>query len=149
MKPRAGFTLIEVLVSLGIFALAAVVLGSAYVNILVGYQTMRATTAEKTDVGFARSLILNEPQRDLVEKGGEFRTADGGRLRWTARIEEAERADLFRVAVEYEISPAGPAPTRRRNETLLVLRPTWSDPLKREKLRMLFREELARRDRDN
>jgi hypothetical protein len=30
-------------------------------------------------------------------------------------------------------------------DTFLVLRPTWSEPVEREKLRAKFREELAKR----
>ncbi len=146
-QPGRGFTLVEVLVSLGIFALAAVVLGSAYVNVLVGYQTLRAGATEKSDLRFARSLLLAEPQRDVAERGGEMRTTGNGRLAWKARIEEAARADLFNVTVDYEFTPAGAGAVRRQTETFLLLRPSWSDPLKREKLRMEFREELAKRDR--
>lgn len=38
---RRAFTLIEVLVSLAIFALAAVSLGAAYSNVLLSRQTLR------------------------------------------------------------------------------------------------------------
>ena len=37
-KIRRAFTLLEVMVALAIFALAAVVLASAYLNILLGYE---------------------------------------------------------------------------------------------------------------
>ena len=39
-RAKRGFTLVEVLVALCIFAMAAVVLGSAYVNVLTGYEVV-------------------------------------------------------------------------------------------------------------
>ena len=55
-RPRpAGFTLIEVLMALIIFALTAVVLGSAYMNVLNSYEVARKANATDSDVWFARS----------------------------------------------------------------------------------------------
>lgn len=142
---RAAFTLVEVLVSLGIFALAAVVLGAAYVNILVNYQAMRAWTTDRQDMALARALVLAEPDRAKVERGGEVARLAGGNLRWTATIAETTRADLFKVTLEMEINPPAPAAARREQQAFLLLRPTWSDPAEREKLRAAFREQLAKR----
>jgi general secretion pathway protein I len=144
---RAGaFTLIEVLVSLGIFALAAVVLGTAYVNVLVGYQTMRIRTAEKSETALVRAMLLAEPELTRAEKGGQVPLAAGGMLRWQATIEETSVADLFRVNLEMEISPGGRAAQRRENLAFLLLRPTWSKADQREKLRAASRERLAERE---
>jgi general secretion pathway protein I len=143
---RAGaFTLIEVLVSLGIFALAAVVLGAAYVNVLVGYHTMRQRTAEKSEMALVRATLLGEPVLARAEKGGQVPLAEGGMLRWTATIEETPVADLFRVNLEMEVSPGGRAAPRRENQSFLLLRPSWSKADQREKLRAISRERLADR----
>jgi general secretion pathway protein I len=144
---RAGaFTLIEVLVSLGIFAFAAVVLGTAYVNVLVGYQSMRARTAEKSETALVRAMLLAEPELTRAEKGGQVPLAAGGMLRWQATIEETSVADLFRVNLEMEISPGGRAAPRREKLGFLLLRPTWSKADQREKLRAASRERLAERE---
>lgn len=140
-----GFTLIEVLVSIAIFALAAVILGSAYVNVLSGYHRMRGSTLDEGDVAFVRGIVLAEPKREVVEKGGDVRRADQGTVHWRAEIEPTNRADLFRVTVECELPVNGPGPARRVTDSFLVLRPTWSDPAEREKLRAKFREELVKR----
>lgn len=143
-RPR-GFTLVEVLVSLAIFAVAAVVLGTAYVNILTNYQAMRAWTQDRDDVAFARAALLAEPDREKAAKGGEVTLLTGGRLRWTATIAETTVADLFQVTLDFEINPASPATVRRDRQVILLLRPTWSDPALREKLRVAFKERLAQR----
>ena len=142
---RRAFTLVEVLVSLAIFAVAAVVLGAAYVNILVNYQSMRAWSADRDELAFARATLLAEPDRAKAERGGELTLLAGGNLRWKATITELPRADLFKVALDLEIAPPSPAPVRHEQQVFVLLRPTWSDPAQREKLRTAFRESLAKR----
>jgi general secretion pathway protein I len=144
MLHRRAFTLVEVLVSLGIFALAAVVLGTAYVNVLLNFHNMQRRTAEKSEMAFARAALLAEPVRARAEEGGEVPLPEGGRLRWSATLEETTVADLFQVNLAMEIAAGGPAPLRREKQAFLVLRPTWSDPEKREKLRAAARERLAK-----
>lgn len=136
-KPRAqAFTLVEVLVALSIFALAVVVLGSSYLNVLNSYEAISRGVQTGEDFVFARQLVLNEPDRDKVEKGGEFDTASGHRARWTALIESTNVADLFAVTFTCEISdPVRPEPDRVV-QNFRLLRPTWSkDPAERSKLR--------------
>src|SRR3954470_24563817 len=84
----AAFTLVEVLISLAIFAVAAVVLGAAYVNILVNYQSMRAWSSDREEVAFVRASLLAEPDRTKAERGGEIALLAGGNLRWTATVAE-------------------------------------------------------------
>lgn len=141
----AGFTLIEVLVSLGIFALAAVALGTAYVNVLLNYHNMQRLGAERSEIAMARAELLAEPDRARVERGGEVPLADGGLLRWEARLEETSLADLFQVELALEIAPGGQIPLRREQEVFLLLRPTWSDPAKHEQLRAASRARLLKR----
>ena len=66
----AGFTLLEVLVALSIFALAAVVLGSAYLNVLNSYETLSRGLQVSEDFAYARQLVLREPDRLKLEEGG-------------------------------------------------------------------------------
>lgn len=140
-----AFTLIEVLVSLGIVAMAAVVLGTAYVNVLFSYHGMQGREAEESDAAHARTMVLSEPQRAVVEDGGHMERPTGGTMRWRVDIEETTQADLFWVALEIEFVPASSAPPRLRREYFHVLRPTWSDPARRTELRAEFRKELAKR----
>lgn len=135
MKTRA-FTLLEVLVSLSIFAFAAVVLGSGYLNILNSYEAVSRGAQVGEDFAFARQLVLTEPDRDKLEQGGEFDTAAGHRARWSVEIQSTTIADLFDVAFTCEI--ANPARTEpdRLVQTFRVLRPTWvKDPAERAKLK--------------
>jgi general secretion pathway protein I len=131
-----GFTLLEVLIALAIFALAAIVLGSAYVNILLSYDVVRRNSTYGEDVAFARQIVLNEPDRTKLEKGGEFETADGHHAKWDVEIASTTTADLFNVTFTCEISDAKQPEAQKTTQTFLVLRPTWSiDAAEHDKLR--------------
>lgn len=131
-----AFTLLEVLVAMTIFAMAAVMLASAYLNVLTSYEVVGRGVQINEDFAFARQQVLNEPDRKKVEEGGEFETAGGRRARWSAEIESTAVADVYRVAFTCEVSdPASPEPVRQ-TQSFLVLRPTWViDAAERSKLK--------------
>lgn len=130
--PRRAFTLIEVLVSLGIFALAAIVLSAAYLNILGAYQTVRQRQQDDEDWKHLRAQVLTEPDRAVLERGGNLPRPDGSIQAWTVRIEPTAIADLFTVTLRLEKPGEAGAPPERR---LNLLRPAWSDPGERDRLR--------------
>ena len=130
--PAAGFTIIEVLVALMIFTMAAVVLGSTYVNVLTAYQTAARGYQRNQDVRFARAALLAEPDREKVEKGGDFDAGNNRKLIWKATIEPTETAHLFTVNFEREITSPDLKQPEQTKETFRVLRPTWSKDNERE-----------------
>lgn len=133
---RSGFTLLEVMVALMVFAVAAVALAAAYVNVLNAYDVVNRGNDNLEDIRFARSMLLAEPDRQKAEDGADFETADGGRIRWTTEIEATTVADLFRVTFICEIAEsAGKASPSPRRETFFLLRPTWSEGDDAAKLR--------------
>jgi general secretion pathway protein I len=144
-KRPAGFTLLEVLVSLAIFALAAVVLGAAYINVLTGYAAVAHRQEHEQDLRLVRAQLLAEPDRTVVEKGGTFNLPDNRAAQWTATVDEADVADLFRVALRCEIPEPGRPKPWVREESFLLLRPTWSDPATRDRLRRQSAEKLQKR----
>src|SRR3954469_21845317 len=93
-NPAAAFTLMEVLVALCIFAMAAVVLGSTYLNILNSYEAVSRSMAVNEDFAFARQLVLTEPDRKKLEDGGEFETVGDRHARWGVEIESTSVADV-------------------------------------------------------
>ncbi len=134
-KGNRGFTLIEVLISLAIFAMAAIVLGAAYLNVLTAYQISTRRRMNDEDIRFARSLIMAQADRKLVEKGGEFDTVGGRHVQWTGEIESTTMPDLFEVTMTCDLSASGDLPEKKVIEHFRLLRPTWSDPVERDKLR--------------
>ena len=142
MPLRRGFTLIEVLVALVIFALMAVVLGGAYLNVLNSYEAARRANLSDEDVIFARSQLLSQSDLQTAQNGAEF--DDGDRhVKWTAEIEPAGTTDLFTVTFTCSINdPSAPEP-KAVIETFMLLRPTWSDPTARTELRQAAADRVA------
>jgi general secretion pathway protein I len=138
--PRSAFTLIEVLISLAILALAAIALGAAYANTLEAHRAVAARAVAGTPIDFLREQLLNEPEREKIEQGGDVQLPENRRLRWEVEIEEAAVPDLFKVVVRGRVEGGGASrPPEEFTRTLMLLRPTWSDPPRREQLRSEWR----------
>lgn len=143
MRTR-GFTILEVLAALAIFAIAAIVLGAAYINVLNGYQLAERSTQINADVRFAREILFYQSDLDKVEEGGEFETADGRQVSWIAEVEPTLIADLFDVTFEVRIQQDGGGERAVFVERMRMLRPTWSEDDEREKLRQESRDRITR-----
>lgn len=139
-----GFTLIEVLVSLAIFALAAVVLSAAYLNVLGSYRSLGTHQQAEEDWKLLRAVVLTESDLAKVEQGGRIGLTAGRELQWTAKVEPTEVADLFRLLLEADSPAAGGIEAWRRRQVIHVLRPSWSDPGDRDRLRENSRQRLAK-----
>ncbi|HRG55919.1 MAG: prepilin-type N-terminal cleavage/methylation domain-containing protein [Opitutaceae bacterium] len=142
-KPTA-FTLIEVLVSLAIFAFAAMVLGTTYVNVLTGYAAVAQRNGHDQDLRLVRAVLLTEPDRNKAEAGGDQALPGNRTAHWEARIGEAGVADLFRIRFRCAIRDPAQAQPWVREESFLLLRPTWSDPAIRDRLREAARTRLEK-----
>lgn len=143
-QSRRGFTLIEVLISLAIFALAAVVLSASYLNIIGSYREVGVRQQQEEDWKWLRLTVLFERDRKIVEDGGRLALPDGSQLVWAAKIEPTDVADLFRVTLTGETAKTIGPEAWQRSQTLQLLRPTWSDPAEREKLREITRQRLLK-----
>ena len=139
-----AFTLIEVLISLAIFALASVVLAAAYLNVLGGYQAVARRQQGEEEWKLVRSVVLSESDRQKVEAGGRLQLSDNSTMRWTATIEGTAVADLFAVTVRAEPEVSLNNENRAREQKILLLRPKWSDPVERDKLRSASQQRLAK-----
>jgi len=151
MRTRSarGFSLLEVLIALVIFAIAAVVLGAGYLNILNDYAVISRGTGEDQDVAYAREELLTQADLPTASAGDEYDTDDGGatapkggtsgisrHVAWTVVITPTATTDLFSVAFTCTItSGSADYPTRTVTQNFMLLRPTWSDPADRTSLR--------------
>ena len=141
---RRGFTLIEVLMSLAIFALAAVSLGAAYSNVLMGRLALRQDEQRLDDIARCRAALLETPGFDDVETGGEIHLPGGRTAHWKGKIEATAVSDLFAVQLTCEIEPEGGGEPEEINEARMLLRPTWSIPSDRQKIRDEARQRLEK-----
>lgn len=142
MRNRA-FTIIEVLAALAIFAMAAIVLGAAYVNVLNGYAHAERATKVDADLRFAREILFRQADLEKVEEGDEFETADGRRVIWKAVVEPTLVADLFEVEFEVELIGGQTGEGEVFTERFRLLRPTWSEDNDRDQLRQEARDNLT------
>ena len=143
-KTHSAFTLIEVLVALSIFALAAVVLGSSYLNVLTSYEVLSRGMQINEDIAFARQQVLRESDRKKLEQGGEFDTAGGRRARWGVEIASTLMPDVFTVAFTCEITDPSRPQAEKTVQTFTLLRPTWSvDAAERGKLKEDVKTRIA------
>jgi hypothetical protein len=123
-----------------IFVMTAVVLGSAYLNVLNSYQVAQRSNGNEDAVDFARSQLLVISDLATAETGAEY--DDGPRhVKWTAEIAPTATTDLFTVIFTCVVTdPAGDKTTK---ENFMLTRPTWSDPTERTSLRQNAANRIA------
>lgn len=138
-----GFSLIEIIVAIAIAGMAFAVLTQTFIYTLEALHGMKNQNHQQPDTRFVRSQVIMEANRDTFEQGGDLETLNMGTVRWEAIVEDTRTVDLFKVQLRMEFNP----PDRDRfveEETLWLLRPTWSDPMDRSSLL-----DDARRELDN
>lgn len=130
---RTGFTLLEVLLAVALFAIALMMLASAYIGILQSLEAVKMDHALNEELRWLRERVLSEGDREALEKGGEVKTLDLGGVRWSVAIGPSNVADLFQVELNVELGDSE-ASRRRKSETMFVLRPSWSEAVERGKI---------------
>ena len=142
-----GFSLIEVVVAVALFAMAATVLTSSFVNALLARERAATNDRYEADLTIARRQLLLEPNREDAIDGGFVPTLHNGEARWSAEIRPANVVDLFRAALTVEFDEPMEGRPATHQESLLLLRPTWSQSDERDELLEDKTEELRdRRD---
>ncbi|HLS27879.1 MAG TPA: prepilin-type N-terminal cleavage/methylation domain-containing protein [Opitutales bacterium] len=141
-RSSAAFTLVEVLLALMLFSLSAVVLGAAYLNVLNGYEMVRQNEGREEDLRMVRSMILQQPDREELERGGEVEGFYLGRIFWRAHIDPAPTPDLFLVTVEIEYRPHNSDLAQQDAQQFYLFRPSWSDPAENNNLREQMQQRL-------
>ena len=133
-RTRSGFSLIEVVVALAIFAMAAVVLSETFVNALLARERGVSNDARNRDIRAVRMQLLLEPNREDAEDGSTYETVSNGPANWKAEIKSTNVVDLFQVNFRIEFMKPQDDQEATYQETLYLLRPTWSEPGERADL---------------
>lgn len=132
-RAARGFTMIEVLLAVALFAVAILVLASSYLNILQSLEAVKMDHALNEELRWLRERVLSEGDRDALEKGGDVKTLDFGNARWSVVISPTEVADLFSVELSVELGDTE-KDRKQKTSTMQVLRPTWSQAVDRGKI---------------
>lgn len=139
-----GFSLIEVVVAVALFAMAATVLTSSFVNALLAREHGRSQSLRAADIHAVRLQLLLEPDIERAEEGDRYITLNSGEAEWHAEIEPTGVVDLFavRLMIDFSDGPEDMPPSYE--EELFLLRPTWSESDERDELLDEKRRELQR-----
>lgn len=126
---RRGMSLIEVLVAVAIFGLAAVGLSAAYGNILLARAAMNRLEADDEAMRLARAAVLapealaNRQVRSAGERlTGRVTLSDGSTAEWEAELSPAEIDSLFLVGLT--VRREGDA--AETTQAFHLYRPAWA-----------------------
>ena len=147
-KRAYAFSLIEVIIALTVFALAATVLMSSFVDALLAREGSSNKSLINTDIRMVRMQLLLEPSIEAAEDGNEYQSLSSGEASWIATIYPTNVVDLFKVdfSIEFQEPPDGHSGSYK--EILYLLRPTWSEMEERDELLRDKRKELLDSRRD-
>jgi general secretion pathway protein I len=141
-RTEPGFSLIEVVVALALFAMASVVLTSSFVNALLAREHGQSNDLRHADIRAVRMQLLLEPNMDDAEDGDRYDTLNNGTANWEASIEPTNVIDLFEVQLSIEFSEPQEEQAATYTESLYLLRPTWSKTDERSSLLQDKKDEL-------
>lgn len=130
----SGFTLVEVLLALGLFVIASGVLAGAIYSGLQAYRGAQSDADIENRYRLVLRQVLSISDRTEFERGGTLRLPDGTVADWDAMIEDdSQLLDLFNVNVTVRLSgnlpstAAAAVPQQERDFHLYLYRATWSD----------------------
>tara|TARA_B110000037_G_scaffold216959_1_gene277022 strand:- start:776 stop:1246 length:471 start_codon:yes stop_codon:yes gene_type:complete len=131
-----GFTLLEVVISVALFAVGVTVLLSSYLNVINALHNIQVDQHYEQDLAMVRRIALQVGTLEELEDGGDVETGNHGEARWEGELEETLIADLFKVTLRVEMLPEDESDEDIILEQEFYLtRPNWSDPEDRELLR--------------
>jgi len=133
VRNRRGFTLLEVTLAAAIFAVAVVVLSSAFTNALTALSNMRREENDAPLFEFVRSRAITIPDLENFEEGEKLSLPAEGQAMWTAHVEPTSIVDLFKVDLTLTLQRPG-RDDAVQVQQFYLLRPTWSDADDRSKL---------------
>lgn len=133
-RSDSGFTLIEVVIAVAIFALAAFQLSSAFTYALLARERSVNNDMRYDDIRAVRMQLLLEPTLEDAEDGDTYETLNNGEATWRAEIEPTEVVDLFMVNLLIQFDEPMEEQSAEYSEQLYLLRPTWSESDERSQL---------------
>jgi general secretion pathway protein I len=145
LRRSGGFTLIEVLVALAIVCAAGLVLAAAFSNVLKDYDAVFHRSDHANDLTMVRTALFATSDLTVAQAWNDLALPDARKARWRAVVTPGQIADLFAVDCDVEITGSAASDTFKTTEHLMLLRPTWSQPVDRETLRAASRDKLAQR----
>lgn len=123
---KQGFTILEVLVAVVIFAGAATVLVSSYVNILSNFEASRLKANFDEELAYVRGELQAISDVEEAEDGLDFDMGNGVTGNWYSEIEMTEIPNLFTVNLFVDMRDAD-GERQQLDQIFYLLRPSWSE----------------------
>jgi len=123
---KQGFTILEVLAAVVIFAGAATVLVSSYINILSNFEDSRIKTNFEEELAYVRSDLQIISDLEEAEEGAEFDMGTGVMGTWYTEIEMTEVPNLFSVHLFVDMLNAD-GTRMELDQQFYLLRPSWGE----------------------
>ncbi len=114
-----GFSLLECIVSLALFAAASVMIGQACFNTLTCLDGLKKDSYSDGLKDYIRANIVAQDSLDEIEGGFDIDDPDGGIINVIGIAEMTQIADLFRL--DYEVS----SDRGEYSESMLLIRKNW------------------------
>ena len=138
---RQGFTILEVLVAVVIFAGAATVLVASYINILSNFEASRVRTNFEEELAYVRSDLQLLSDVEEAMDGDEFDMGNGVTGTWYSEIEMTEIPNLFSVNMFVDMTNAD-GERMELDQQFYLLRPTWSEADEVDRARQDLQERM-------
>ena len=94
-KYTKGFSLIEVLIALALFAVCSNLIASAFINALLARERNPASDYQDIAIDTVRKQLLLEKNFEDAEEGGTLTLLEKGEASWTVEIYPTDIIDLF------------------------------------------------------
>lgn len=140
-KGKQGFTILEVLVAVVIFAGAATVLVASYINILSNFEASRVKTNFDEELAYVRADLQLLSDVEEAMQGGEFDMGNGVSGTWYSEIVMTEVPNLFSVNLFVDMVNAD-GERLELNQLFFLLRPTWGEPDEVDRARQDLQERM-------
>lgn len=98
-KKRVGFSLLEALVGLGLFAIAVMVMTQSVTNGLLGIEAMNRRGSMNYDESVIQKQFLEIKEKPKFLEGGSVATPFQGEVSWSAELEDTAVANLMKATV--------------------------------------------------
>ncbi|QXD23725.1 prepilin-type N-terminal cleavage/methylation domain-containing protein [Opitutia bacterium ISCC 51] len=138
---QQGFTILEVLVAVVIFAGAATVLVASYINILSNFEASRIKTNFEEELAYVRADLQLISDIEEAMDGDEFDMGNGVTGNWYSEIEMTEIPNLFAVNMFVDMVDAE-GERMELTQLFYLLRPSWSELDEVERARQDLQERM-------
>ena len=126
-RHHAGFSLVETLVAMFIFILAAGVLAESASIMINGLANLEIKEGRERDYQFVRDQVLTISDTDSLSMGGRVATPSAGDGEWqVVETQTTDTPDFFQLTINITLSGNGDVPPDSATQTLMLLRPQWS-----------------------